>query len=83
MSVASVSEVCFAVCFQHADGHGDAPRLEHDFVDFQDLEEVLRDGGADDDVGAGGDQVEVLHGGRHWVLENVVWLLVANYPRIV
>lgn len=60
------SKVCFAVCFQHADGNGDAPGLEHDFVDLQDLKEVLRDGGADDDVGAGGDQVEVLHGGQHW-----------------
>ena len=56
--------VCSAVCFQHADGHGDAPCLEHDLVDLKDLEEVLRDGGVDDDVGAGGDQVEVLHGGR-------------------
>ena len=58
------SKVCSAVCFQHADGHGDAPCLEHDLVDLKDLEEVLRDGGVDDDVGAGGDQVEVLHGGR-------------------
>lgn len=60
------SKVCFAVCFQHADGNGDAPGLEHDLVDLQDLKEVLKDGGADDDVGAGGDQVEVLHGGQHW-----------------
>ena len=37
--------------------------MEHDLIDHQDLEEMLRDGRAEHDLGVGRDQAEVLHGG--------------------
>ena len=68
--------VCTPFCFQHADGHGDAPCLEYDTLDIQDSQKMFRDGWAHNDMGTWCYQVEVLHG-RWWFwtsAQGALWL---------